>query len=79
MYLAPNKSIGIICFEEEDHAENAFRVLSNYKFKGALLYLEWAPISLIKEEKKEEKHEIVEEDESLSRILYVKNLNFKTT
>lgn len=78
--LSPNKSIGIVCYEDEPSAANAFTALSNYKFKGALLYLEWAPKTLMNEEvaKTAGKGEN-EEDDSLTRILYVKNLNFSTT
>lgn len=43
--VSPNKSIGIVSFDNEQFAQNAFEHLSYYKLQGSILYLEWAPIS----------------------------------
>lgn len=56
--------------------------LQNHKFKNNFLYLQYAPVGMIKEE--ELQHRIqklekeVEEAEELSRVVYVKNINFQT-
>lgn len=88
--LCPNNSIGIVQFENSTFALNAFNNLSYYKFKGEPLYLEWAPVDLLdsKSEKMERNNENFEEfskilheageESSEDRILFIKNLNFKT-
>ncbi|KAL4495586.1 hypothetical protein ABPG72_014055 [Tetrahymena utriculariae] len=78
--LAPNKAIGIVQYEDQSHALNAFEKLSYFSVKNNPLYLEWAPLGMIDVEQAEEEKEkeIIIEDE-LSKILYIKNLSFNTT
>ena len=47
--LPKNKAIGIVKFVYEDHAENAFKNLSEYSVDGTVLYLEWAPMNMMEE------------------------------
>ncbi|CAD8186826.1 unnamed protein product [Paramecium octaurelia] len=81
VFLAPNRSIGIITMQDDKQANNAFTNLQNYKFKGCILYLEWAPTTLMGETNKtnEVNQQVEEQENELTRILYVKNLNFSTT
>ena len=86
--MSPNRSIGIVEFESDKFSQNCFKNLSYYKFKGEPLYLEWAPVDILRREAKEgmefeeSKGELIEEDNSskdtAEKILYVKNLNFKS-
>ena len=83
--LSPNRSIAIVEFESNKFAENCFKNLSYYKFKGEPLYLEWAPIDILKpEDKNMENNELLMEDKDDNnngageKILYIKNLNFKS-
>lgn len=78
VHLPPTKAVGIIEFAEQAHAENAFKSLSYYEFKEEPLYLEWAPLGLIDENKEKEIEEQKELNEQKSRTLFVKNLNFDT-
>jgi len=81
--LCPNKTLAIIEFQSEEFAKNAFEKLSYFKFKNQPLYLEWAPINLLTREKIMKKMEELKQDqentEELSKVLYVKNLNFATS
>ncbi|KRX11111.1 hypothetical protein PPERSA_05220 [Pseudocohnilembus persalinus] len=88
--LSPNRSIGIVEYDNEKHAKNAFQNLSYHIINHNPLYLEWAPENLMDDgniqqnsNKIEEENKIDEEEENnknqLSKILYVKNLNFDTT
>ncbi|KAM3147304.1 hypothetical protein pb186bvf_000555 [Paramecium bursaria] len=79
IYLAPNKALAVVRFEDTQQAQNAFRNLSYYKFKGSYLYLEWAPKSLMSEKVEQVKAEQpIQDQDDLQRIVYVKNLNFST-
>lgn len=57
--LPETKSIGIIEFENKNHAKNAFDNLSYFIYKNEPLYLEWAPEGLFDDivEKKGKKQE----------------------
>ena len=81
--MSPNRSLAIVEFDSEKFAENSFKNLSYYKLKGEPLYLEWAPVDILKTEEeikiKEELLEIPEEKNAGDKILYIKNLNFVTT
>lgn len=81
--MSPNRSIAIVEFDSTQFSNNCFKNLSYYKFKGEPLYLEWAPIDILKsdDEDKENKEIILEtkEDNGEDKILYIKNLNFKST
>lgn len=85
--LCPNNSIGIVEFESNVFAGNAFKKLSYYKFKGEPIYLEWAPIDILIPEDNLDVHnnnqDLIEnhndEDSKEDKILYVKNLNFKSS
>lgn len=84
--MSPNRSIGIVEFESENFAQNCFKNLSYYKFKGEPLYLEWAPVDILRKEGgdgmdlEEGKGNLIEEasNDTAEKILYVKNLNFKS-
>ena len=60
--LPPNGITGLIEFYEPSEAKNAFKRLAYTKYKGAPLYLEWAPEGAfkIKEEGDRTKHEQTE-------------------
>ncbi|KAL4447005.1 hypothetical protein ABPG74_014977 [Tetrahymena malaccensis] len=78
--LAPNKAIGVVQYEDQSHALNAFEKLSYFSVKNNPLYLEWAPLGMIDvEQAEEEKEKEIEIEDELSKILYIKNLNFNTT
>ena len=55
--LPPNGITGLIEFYESSEAKNAFRRLAYTKYKGAPLYLEWAPEGTFKSKLKENKLE----------------------
>ncbi|EGR30188.1 rbd protein, putative [Ichthyophthirius multifiliis] len=77
LLISPNRSIGIVQFESEEHAQNAFEKLSYFSLKNCPLYLEWAPIGLLKTEEVEKHQKIQEEiDDELARVVYIKNLDF---
>ena len=85
--LAPNKSIAIVDFFNNEHAKNAFQMLSNYNYQSTILYLEWAPKNifndtsdLLTKKDKIHKSEVTKENEKImSKTVFVKNLNFETT
>ena len=89
--LPPNGVTGLVEFYEPSEAKTAFRRLAYTKYKGAPLYLEWAPEGSFKPKDKPQLVESisnqVEPVEKLSMdtitttpednaILFVKNLNF---
>ena len=91
--LPPNGVTGLVEFYEPSEAKTAFRRLAYTKYKGAPLYLEWAPEGSFKPKDKpqvmESSSNQVEPVEKLSMdtittspednaILFVKNLNFDT-
>lgn len=87
-FLLPDtKSIALVRFENEQHAQNAFKLLGNYTFAGSPLFLEWAPENILaesdtKETKKPEQNESKEEEEwkdAKIKTVFVKNLAFETT
>ena len=89
--LPPNGVTGLVEFYEPSEAKTAFRRLAYTKYKGAPLYLEWAPEGSFKPK---DKPQVVEsfsnqvepvEKQSMdtittsledNAILFVKNLNF---
>ena len=78
--LPPNRALAVVEFEDEKFATNAFQNLSYYTFKHTPLYLEWAPIDLLdKSEVAKRQNEEMETEAHLSKILYIKNINFETT
>ena len=84
--LPDNRAIAIIEFCSDEHAKNAFELLSGYKFKGgAPFYLEWAPKNIFNNSellnKREDMDEIKQEntENSKAKTLFVKNLNFGTS
>ena len=91
--LPPNGVTGLVEFYEPSEAKTAFRRLAYTKYKGAPLYLEWAPEGSFKPKDKPQVVESisnqVEPVEKLSMdtitttpednaILFVKNLNFES-
>ena len=89
--LPPNGVTGLVEFYEPSEAKTAFRRLAYTKYKGAPLYLEWAPEGSFKPKDKpqvvESNSNQLEPVEKLSMdtitttpednaILFVKNLNF---
>ena len=89
--LPPNGVTGLVEFYEPSEAKTAFRRLAYTKYKGAPLYLEWAPEGSFKPKDKPQVVESIsnqnEPVEKLSMdtitttpednaILFVKNLNF---
>lgn len=83
--LPDNKAIAIIEFYSDEHAKNAFELLSGYKFKGgAPLYLEWAPKQIFNDSGLLTKREDMDNNENIeaqkikAKTLFVKNLNFST-
>lgn len=85
--LAPNKSIAIVDFFNNEHAKNAFEMLSNYNYQSTILYLEWAPKDifnetsdlLTKKDKIDRTQLQKETEKTMSKTIFVKNLNFQTT
>lgn len=84
--IPDNRAIAIIEFDSDEHAKNAFELLSGYKFKGGSpLYLEWAPKGLFNDGGMLSKREAIESTENSgdsdinSKTLFVKNLSFNTT
>ena len=93
--LPPNGITGLVEFYEPSEAKNSFRRLAYTKYKGAPLYLEWAPEGAltpkenINQLKQNSREDDVQENvpESVVKtmpteentILFVKNLNFETS
>jgi len=80
LMVAPNRAIAIVELQNGEFAENVMKNLQTQKFKNAFLYLEYAPVGMISEESVEEKIKTLkketEEAEELSKVVYIKNLNF---
>ena len=92
--LPPNGVTGLVEFYEASEARSAFRRLAYTKYKGAPLYLEWAPEGSLKPKERHDNvdapSEIAEKNEdtiptdtgSLSpednATLFVKNINFES-
>lgn len=82
--LSPNKAIAIAEYQNSEHAQNAFKILFDYVYKGTPIYLEWAPVNIyvdVKLGKKNAENQIVNEDNDLNindKIVYVKNLSKDT-
>ena len=91
--LPPNGVTGLVEFYEPSEAKSAFRRLAYTKYKGAPLYLEWAPEGSFKSKERPEvettSSNSVEYDEKTqpntvdispedNAILFVKNLNFES-
>jgi len=89
--LPPNGVTGLVEFYEPSEAKSAFRRLAYTKYKGAPLYLEWAPEGSFKPRDRPEvvtssSNSIEQEQKTQSdtiditpednAILFVKNLNF---
>ena len=89
--LPPNGVTGLVEFYEPSEAKSAFRRLAYTKYKGAPLYLEWAPEGSFKPRDRPEvvtssSNSIEQEEKTQSdtiditpednAILFVKNLNF---
>ncbi|CAK70431.1 unnamed protein product (macronuclear) [Paramecium tetraurelia] len=60
--------------QDDMQTTKAFTNLQNYKFKGSILNLEWATTTLIGEVN-EVNQQIEEQENELTRMLYVKNIN----
>ena len=82
LLLAPNRSIAIVEYQNADFASSALEKLQNSKFKNNFLYLEYAPVGMLKEADIDKKIDEIEEEkaevEEISKVVYVKNLNFTT-
>ena len=80
LLLAPNRAIGIVEYQTKEFANNALEKLQNYKFKNNFLYLEYAPVGMLQEKDLVEQiakmDEEIQEAEEISKVIYIKNLNF---
>ena len=82
--LPPTKTIAIVEFTTGQEAKNAFRNVAYSKFKSVPLYLEWAPVGILKAKpvpvESVSKDAITEPSSPLPHFsVYVKNLSFNTT
>ena len=76
--------MSIVEFANSEYAQNAFKNLAYYTFKREPLYLEWAPLGLVREDDEDKRdtqkdQEADEASDKDSKTLFVKNLNFDTT
>ena len=80
--MAPNRAIAIVEFQSAEFADNALKSLQNHKFKNNYLFVEFAPVGMLDEEtldkQIESRKQEEEEMEELSKIVYIKNLNFES-
>jgi multiple RNA-binding domain-containing protein 1 len=80
--MAPNRAIAIAEFQSPEFADNALKSLQDHKFKNSILFLEFAPVGMLDEQAIEKKLKTLkkeeEEAEELSKVVYIKNLNFES-
>ncbi|KAG2378089.1 hypothetical protein C9374_008711 [Naegleria lovaniensis] len=89
--IPSSKTIALIEFYEPVEARQAFTHLAYKNFYNVPLYLQWAPEGVLPPKKEEKKEESKKEDKGPVRVadegddnqestvLFIKNLNFKTT
>lgn len=46
LLMPENKAVAIVKYSNQEHARNAFEIVSGTIYKGSPVYLEWAPIEL---------------------------------
>nr|CAG4714759.1 unnamed protein product [Naegleria fowleri] len=89
--IPASKTVALIEFYEPVEARQAFTHLAYKNFYNVPLYLQWAPEGVLPPKKEEKKEEPKKEDKGPVRVadegddnqestvLFIKNLNFKTT
>ena len=81
LLISPFNTLAIIEYKTSSQAEAAAKNLAYYKVNYIMpIYLEFAPVDFISDEKPEDSEEDDDEGkEAREKTVFIKNLNFNTT